>query len=57
MDDQDRTDAINEAMNDAITDGDGRPRRDALEHHLAARVVRCGVVSVAVRAVVAQGEE
>ena len=44
----DLTDAINEAMNDAITDGDGRPRRDAIEHHLAARELRIVPVGLTV---------
>lgn len=33
----DLTDTINEALQDAIGDGDGRPRADALERHLAKR--------------------
>lgn len=33
----DLADDINEAMRDALTDGDGRPRHDALTHHLAKR--------------------
>lgn len=30
-----RDEAINEALYDAVCDGDGRPRADALSHHLA----------------------
>lgn len=30
-----RDEAINEALYDAICDGDGRPRANALAHHLA----------------------
>ena len=30
-----RTEAIDEALYDAICDGEGRPRPDALAHHLA----------------------
>ena len=33
--DADRADAIDEALYDAACDGDGRPRPDALAHHLA----------------------
>ena len=34
-DPRDRDEAINEALYDAVCDGEGRPRADALAHHLA----------------------